>query len=417
MWEAVVALLDAWRAALPDEPARLAADHRYDEWAALEADAREYFGGRESGALDDADRARIAAWTAGGGDSLEAVAWAIDVVGSESYRADWRDFLGGGRHMLSVGELHPVLDAHWPLPQGARFTSRPAASSPAPLGELPHVRAHADHGLDVVVDFRMEDLLAAVGEGLDRLVAVQLNADRAEFAFKQASRHRVFPVEPVDAGEQARRVVRLVAQALDGGARVVVVPELSMVPGAFGALAELVDESEAPALVVAGSYHFADANLAVGLLSDADERLRHQKFVPFSDELGLEPPWKEGIAVARRPTLTVYQGGVHRFAVAICKDFIDRRVAGALAELGSTLVCVPAMSEKTEPFRARATQLVTDAQAISLVANAPLGSGSDVALLGQPVRGANLVLAPADAAAPGLTVFKLGRLDVDSVSG
>src|SRR5204863_297989 len=83
------------------ERARLAADHRYDEWAALEADAREYFGGRESGALDDADRARIAAWTAGGGDSLEAVAWAIDVVGSESYRADWRDFLGGGRHMLS----------------------------------------------------------------------------------------------------------------------------------------------------------------------------------------------------------------------------------------------------------------------------------------------------------------------------
>jgi hypothetical protein len=424
-WRAVVVLLEAWRADLPAVPAREGDYGSYAKWAALEEQVVRWFDARvvapRDGALMDDEREQIVGWVESsdlGMDAVEAVAWGLDVASSPSFAKAWRDELcagGGSRHVLSEGDPYPVPEPQWPLPADTGPTARPGSQSPAAVGELPHVRVHSHQGFKIVADFGFEAELKAVGAGLDLVAALHPNEDRDEFKFTWANEYVVFPVE-AKPQDQEQRVVDLVRGALRKGARLVVLPELSTTPDIVEAIGALVDECDDQRLVVAGSYHTGsegDArNESLGLLPENPERLRHLKMVPFSDELRVGRSWREGIAIAEVPEITIYHAGRFRFCLLTCKDFLDHVGVGrAIERVGANVICVPAMSEKTDTFEGRAGGHVAGSQAVVVVANGPLrwegACASPAAVLGQPVRGA-MTVPGTPSSAPAFTLFKFG---------
>jgi hypothetical protein len=424
-----VALLETWREDLADAPARRASDERWEQWASLEEQVVTWFSSRESGYLSRADRARILRWIGSsdlGIDAVDAVGWGLDVATAPTFASAWRDELfarGEARHVLSDGEPYPVPEARWNLPPGVPLASRPASLTRPEVGEFPHVRVHEEHGFRIVADFGMEKDLESVAAGLRRAVALHPNEDVGDFEFVWPSTHTVFPVRLRDPDGQAALVLDLVRRAIDARAQIVVLPELSTTPAIVEAVAALLDDSEDQHLVVAGSYHEGDGpearNESIGLVPEGAARIRHLKVVQFSNDLGLSKPWKEGIAVGPLPEITVYHSDRFRVCVLTCKDFLDDGVLRAISRVAANVICVPAMSEKTESFETRARQQVANAQAVTVMANGPLcwraAAVEPAAVFGQPVRDHPTLLSPdgRSMSAPGTSAFKLGASAAD----
>ncbi|HEX6700906.1 MAG TPA: hypothetical protein VF101_09275 [Gaiellaceae bacterium] len=423
LWQLTRLLLAEVRARAPAEGSpRRQNDERYIAWSRLAAVVVDYFDQRDP-ALDDEARRQVITWTANGGDvdSLDAVAWGVDVVGAEGFASAWRDeclTAGDSRHRLVADELYPVSDAARELFPGLPLSSRPASLSRTAPDELPHVRVHHDAGYDVFIDFSRDRELEHVAAGLRVLAAAHPNQSPAEFVFERPVPEIVFPVHLASEAGQEERLVALIERALSAGAGIIVLPELAATAGAEAKVRALLDEGESQHLVVLGSRHVGTGqnahNLALALTPECGDPIVHTKIIPFSDELRLAAPWKEGIATPERPELTVYQADRFRFCILICKDFLDRTVTAAVARLGVNVLCVPAMSEKTSSYPLRVGQLVADAQAIVVVANNPLEWGAGLvdpaAIFGQPVAGHEAVLSPgADSiAAPALSLLRLG---------
>lgn len=426
-WDAACALLRVWRDELPEAPAREAHDARWGEWADLAHDVVRWFDTpvRESGDLIAADRERLVSFVLEsplGIDAVDAVAWGLDLVGSVTFASDWRDQVcprGELTHELAEGELYPVAEPGWGVLTDAALPSRPASLTPPARDELPHVRVHRGGGFRIVASFEFERELEEIGTRLTAVAALHPHDSIDQFEFVESVPRIVFPVrlhEP-----DPRRVLDVVRRALEDGARILVLPELSTDPETIDAIAELLEDSEDQRLVVAGSYHEAGTrrNVAVGLLPDSAERLRHHKLVPFADDLGRAQPWREGIAAG--DTITVHHADRFRFCLLTCKDFLSADVRNAMDRVGANVLCVPAMSEKTNAFDARARGHVADAQAVSVIANGPLcWHGGRVvepaAVFGQPVRGHEAVLGAGEAArpAPSFSLLKVGETVADT---
>ncbi len=426
-WAAVVVLLERWRSHRPEHPAWRSDGAGYQAWTALvEATERHFEAPPQldgDGALTDVDRRRIRAWTADGDDldAVHAVAWGIDVVSSLTFASSWRDELcanGGCVHRLEPGQLHPTADPPWAMRDGVGRSSRPSSLSPPRIDELPHVRVRERDDFDVWVDFRFDRELDPIVRNLTTVATLHPNADLGEFDLPEKGPQLIFPVRPRDLMRQRRHVLALVDAALEQGARIVVLPELSTTPAIVDAIRARLAKAERGALVVADSCHVttngSDENETRGLLPDVREDLLHAKLVPFTDELSPRPPSKEGIAFKRPGRLTIYHAREFRLAFAICRDFLDATLATALDRLAANVICVPAMSEKTHPFVASTHTRVQRSQALSVVANGPLrwngarGPWQPAAVLGQPVEGAETRTNPpagATLGAPGLSLF------------
>jgi predicted amidohydrolase len=280
------------------------------------------------------------------------------------------------------------------------------------------VRAHKDDGYEVFVDFSREADLEKIGTDLKLVAALHPNQGNDAFDFQRKKAAILFPVRLKDEAAQERRVERLVRHALALDARIIVLPELASTEAIEARVTALLDNVDSQHLVVVGSRHVGKdksaQNLAFALTPECDEPIVHAKVVPFSNELRLELPWKEGINVPARPVLTIYPADRFRFCILICKDFLDKSVVAAVARLGVNVLCVPAMSEKTVSYPLRVGQVVADAQAIVVVANNPLEWDSalvdPIAVFGQPVAGREVVRSPAGqpVTAPAVSLFRLG---------
>lgn len=397
LWDAACALLRSWRAALPEEPARHATGDRWTAWAESVERVQQHFrGARAPDDFDADDRALLLHVTLDGQlpDAVDAAAWGLSYATSYTFAPAWRDQLGAQVHTLASGDLYPVADAPWEL-SGMALASRPASLTPPRADELPTIRAHDGASFDVTVDFRFARTLEAVAATLDSVAALHPNDAMTELEFPLHG-GQVFPVGPADADEQWRRLAALVPAALRTGAAVAVLPELSVPAEALPELHELMLDVEEPQLVVAGSHHAVvdgeRENVAVGLVAGHDERMEQVKSTPFSDELRLRAPMKEGIRHRARPSITVHEADRFRVAIAICKDALDGRVRCALDRMGVNLLLVPALSAKTAPFRIAAASRVGSAQAVTLVVNGPLRDGDGARIepavvVGQPVEG------------------------------
>ena len=376
LWEAACVLLDRWRKSMPASPARHSFGDPWTAWAEIVDQTQRHFAGeRAADEIDDADRSFLLSVTSNGTvpDAVDAAAWGLSNATSHTFAPAWRDALGGGRHRLAHGEFFPVADVPW-FP-GEKRSPRPASMSPPPVDELPHVRVHDSAQFDVTTDFRFWRALEAVAVGLDYVAAAHPNERCDELLFPQMGK-QIFPVTPADPSTQQSVLLHLARMALDSKAAVTVFPELCLTDADVQPLHDLLLDWGSPHLMVVGSYHTVIAeeheNLAVGILAGQDEFLEQTKATPFSDELSLGSPSKEGIRLRARPHLYVHQADRFRVALAICKDVLDARVGRFLDRMAVNLLLVPALSAKTDPFRLAVEGRVMGAQALAVVVNGPL---------------------------------------------
>ena len=308
--------------------------------------------------------------------------------------------------------MYPVADAPWVLRDGLALSPRPASLSSPKQGELPTIRVH-DGSFDVTVDTSLERSFEAIVAGLSTGAAGHPNADWAELDVPAGD--LAFPVVPRDPGLQTERLVSLLEEARRAVVPITVLPELCVTPELVEDMAPYVEAFDAPALVVAGSYHALVAgepeNVALGLVAGTSSRMTQTKNVPFTDELGLDRPSKEGIHTRARPRLSIYPADRYRFGIAICRDLLDHRVCDAYDRMGVNDVSIPAFSAKTQPFLDAVAGRVAGAQALTVVVNGPLNDAAGNPLrpaivVGQPVAG-ETVVEHATSDAIGLTAFDL----------
>lgn len=396
-WEAACALLRHWRASGPPEvPWHSDVGSVYDAWSDIADRTRAHFeGARAADDFDEADRELLVRITGRGtsADAVHAAAWGLSMATAHTFAPAWRDALATDRYTLRTGDYYPVADAPWDL---APLIPRPASSASPAAGELPFIRVHDASAFDVTVDFTLARPLEAIARSLDGFVALHPNERQDELALPLAE-HQVFPVAPKDATAQRAMLVALVESALASGAPISILPELSLTAQDVDALHALVADWDDPHLLVAGSHHTTidghPENVAEGLVSGQERRMRHLKAMPFSNELRLRPPEKEGIRQRARPHVIVHQADCFRVAIAICKELLDPATTDPLDRMGVNLLLVPAFSEKTQAFREACGARALRAQATTIVVNGPLRDAhgalvSPAIVVGQPVDGA-----------------------------
>jgi hypothetical protein len=430
LWAATALLLRQLRA---DQPvvgavaARDASDEKNLVWQdVMELTRRTFGASRRDGTLNDEDRALILRLTHGGTDrdALDAVAWGIALAAEPSFPRAWRDGValdqGAPVHVMRPGDIYPVPLAPWATAAPHRRAPRPDSLTPPTAGELPGVRVFDDLGLEIRIDFSLEDRLEDLGHRLACCAGLHPNQSLGELVIPAGP--QVHGVGPVDARRQAKAVENLLAVAAGRRADVAVLPELSMTAQLVDELSSWLDSDpldDLPELVVAGSAHTLSGdgrriNRATGVLADSDRRMVHDKIVPFDTLTSTTtPPQKEALDPPPdgRPSLTIYHADVYRFCVLICKDLLSERVVRALGRMGVNIVLCPAMSARTRSFSDRGAQLRADAQAMTFIVNGPLAwSGGLVlppAILCLPFDDRQQVEASDVSPAPAVSVLSL----------
>jgi hypothetical protein len=383
-------------------------------------DAEQRLGAPETVDLQEHHRAALIALAAGShvteADCAHAIANALCNVASATFAPAWRDELraaSAGPVVLPRGAFFPVACSPWKR-GGLAPSSLPERLSRTGTGEMPTIRVH-DGSFRVTVDVSLERWLENISERLTGAAAAHPNVHWGEISMP-AKNGFVFPVAPVDTDAQLTRIKTLIEQAQAANMPVVVLPELSVTEDLIARLATTVEDFDGEQLVIAGSYHAKvggkPENVAVGLIAGTQKRMIQVKNRPFTrGRRRGEPPMKEAIHEREPIELTIYPADLYRYAIGICLDVLDRGMQAVYARMGVNVLLVPALSEKTDPFRKAVSVLVAGAQTLTVVVNGPLHGPdgepiSPAIVVGQPVVGPDRAEPPTNGAV-GLTVFSL----------
>lgn len=225
----------------------------------------------------------------------------------------------------------------------------------------------------VVFDYDLFDTLAGLITHDTVVATCHPNHELAEFTLPRDRRDPAFPVRPVDMATQRERIHRLLVQATDAGASVIVLPELCVTEELAGELEQWVRRPGPARLLVAGSFHHADkraparrANRALAWVRDHPAALIYDKHSPA------DQPVIEDITPLGWPELRIYvtADGWH-LVIAVCRDLLNPHAVHALTEAGTNLVLAPSMSETLTSFGGPVAQLVGSGQALVAIANNP----------------------------------------------
>lgn len=287
-------------------------------------------------------------------------------------------FRGRGTTMVNAGDPIPVPQP--PLKElfGSALGTNPARLGPR-LWDMVWLRLLPDvaRGQKVRLDFQHQDILADLTT--QTRVAVIIPCDvLADLCFDRIAEPtpRFYGVRPRDSDKQRVTVLRLLEHAADAGARIVILPELSVDASCLDAIAKWHAHTEhGMAIVVCGSTHAerdgSRRNVSVTMLPDGTT-IEHYKFNPFYFPL----PAADGSVANHREDIvtvpsiiTIHMCGDWSFSTLICKDFLEPGVAQILEEAMVRMVLVPACSPKTSVFEQIAGLLAVRAQAIVIVAN------------------------------------------------
>jgi predicted amidohydrolase len=415
-WDAAALLLATWNA----RPAGTRPRRGDDAFLAMVDEVRAHFDAKpDTLEIDDVDRGQILAWTEAGADlvRVDAVGFGLSFSASAGFAQSWRERLGETTFRPAVGDVFPAADAPWPPALGGARRTPSSRSLNIDEDDHPHARVFREDMLAVEFDFGLWPALRRIGLRLDAVAAITVDEDLDALGL-DAPRASAYPVRLSDEDAAAERVLEQLDAAIDAGAGIVVLPELSTTPATVERIEARLDEDEEQRLVICGSWHAPDpedgqpANLSVGLVSGLRARMRHRKVVEFGDLYPRDPDdrRREGIAVPDTPLVRIYVADQFRFALVICKDFLDARVTRTLDRVGANVLLVPALSRTTQPFTARAHAHVSDAQAVSVVANGPRvwagGIVEPTALVARPYEPGDVVEGVA-AVAPSLLVFSV----------
>lgn len=272
----------------------------------------------------------------------------------------------------------------------------------------------------IVFDYGLFDALASLITENTVFATCHPNHDLSEFELTGDRQAPAFPVRPADMTVQRDRIDRLLVEAADAGASVVVLPELCVTEELAGELERWVRRPGPLRLLVAGSFHHIDpaepahrANRALAWVRDHPAPLLHDKHPPA------DRPVVEDITPVGWPELRIYvtADGWH-LVIAICRDLLNPHAVHALTEAGANLVVAPSMSETLTPFGGPVAQLVGASQALVAVANNP-ADWSDIdhpddgqqparALFGHPGFGRQTRLVQAPDEDLGLAFLRVG---------
>ena len=225
----------------------------------------------------------------------------------------------------------------------------------------------------VVFDYSLFDVLTGMITADTVIATCHPNHDLAELGLSPERHEPTFPVKPVDLDDQAQRIDRLLREATDAGASIVVLPELSVTESLANQLESWVRQPGPLRLLVAGSFHHTDpadrarrANRAVAWARGHPAPLTHDKHSPA------DRPILEDITPSGWPEIRIHvtADGWH-LVTAVCRDLLNPHAVHALSEAGANLVLAPSMSETLLPFGGPVAQLVGSTQAIIAVANNP----------------------------------------------
>lgn len=325
-----------------------------------------------------------------------------------------RAFRRHGPVELRVGDPLPLDD-----PGLRQMVSVPLTSPPWRLAnrldETRHIRLAGRWAEEyrVVLDFGLTGALAGLADKSSSIATCHPNGSVEELRLGQARRGQLFPVEPSDEAAQEKVLDDLIGRAVDAGARVVVLPELSVTARLAAKMQHWVERPDGPTVLVAGSYHHREhgrgRNTAATWVRGVTDPLVADKYSPG------DRPLPEGIDPEGRPEVRIHVADGWHLVVAICRDLLNPDAVHALSEVGANLVLVPAMSERVLAFAGQAAQLVGSCQAIVAVANNPAvwpnlaGPATSVprAVFGHPSLSQQTVLMDTPDAEPGVAVLEL----------
>ncbi|MBF6557417.1 MAG: hypothetical protein IVW52_14885 [Acidimicrobiales bacterium] len=316
---------------------------------------------------------------------------------------------------LRVGDPLPLDD-----PGLRQVVSVPLTSPPWRLAnrldETRHIRLAGRWAEEfrVVLDFGLTGALAGLADASSSVATCHPNRSVEELRLGQVHRGRLFPVAPADEAAQQKVLDDLIGQAVDAGARIVVLPELSVTARLAARLQRWVERPDGLTVLVAGSYHHSEhgrgRNTAATWVRGVTDPLVADKYSPG------DRPLPEGIEPEGRPEVRVHVADGWHLVVAICRDLLNPNAVHALSEVGANLVLVPAMSERVLAFAGQAAQLVGSCQAVVAVANNPAawphldGPASSVprAVFGHPSLPQQTVLMDTPHVDPGVALLELG---------
>jgi predicted amidohydrolase len=307
------------------------------------------------------------------------LAGAIDTLAGSAY-LEW--FRRQGQVTITKGEPYPVSyhdPRHW-LPEHAANTE-PDKFPKNDLSFTASLRiATGPLGFTYVLDFDLWDRLSLLGAKDDCVVmsATQPNLDFSDFGFRGTDKTTpptYSNLGPVNSVQQADRIIRLVDAATAQGAEVVLAPEYSVTESVYTTLVTgLPQSSTVPIVFCAGLVRGPDP---AGYMANEGWLLVNTPKIslPYTEHFHAKTrAAKLGTAVERiRPAseVRVFVSEKWSLCVLICVEVLATEIVDQLAKIGTNLILVPAMSEKTTSMAASVSRLCTESQAFVVMANSP----------------------------------------------
>lgn len=409
-WSATCALLDLAEAKGIRSSASVFDDLRNDDAESVRESLEPALyppGGSEpsSGATYNANSAASAvsnlSTTLTTGELSYVVASVLDEMYWRSFTREW--LADRGREFdLCAGDRYPVGEMR--LMGSVGHSARPYRLG-LPDGELAHVRRRGDEDIRVVVNGNHP----AIMDDLMNSPPVTIAALLPNESWSQLT-NAPNPIGPADANAQQSVIVDLLNRTRSVGAKIAVLPELSVDENIVKSLHREWAGSTNRPILFAGSTHLVDGGRRVNrttvLLPGIGAAWTHDKSAVFVDRKGNREPIDPG-----QPCITLGCGEMVRIATLICKDALSPDLSRLVADLGVHLLTIPAMSNRLGDFSNIAHKLIERSQGATVVANNPrLWDGANVehALLGHPVSSAYRVRERHSSRAPDISIARLG---------
>jgi predicted amidohydrolase len=229
---------------------------------------------------------------------------------------------------------------------------------------------------DYVLDFGLWDRLSVLGsDDVDLKIAVaQPNLGLDDFDFRPE------PVRPItwyanhgpkETDIQLSRITRLLGKA--SGADIVLLPEYAVSAAVHTKLAKQLPSLPTPIIFCAGVTS-----------PDTNDFVNNQAWLYVSTP-NVDPGYTEHLhAKTSRAYLGTWVERIHttsevrvfisqqwNLCVLICIETLSNEILNQLAELGTNLLLVPAMSAKTNSMTDKMSSLCSDSQAFVVMANGP----------------------------------------------
>jgi hypothetical protein len=315
--------------------------------------------------------------------SLRVEAWALLQAMDRALGASWvSKFRNEGAVRLRTGALFPI--GQLPLKElfakrlvsGTKLSAQPSSRNPTHRF-LEHLGRWTGHGVSVRLEFHREVVDC-------RRVAFCLpNAAVTPASFSIERRETMtgdagfYALRPTDESAQWTAIEALLERARGDGADLVLFPELCMSEALQKKVRAWRDEVSFAGAVLAGSAHLVSevsnrARLTVGEYEHDHHKMNPYVLRPSSPFFPAESFERTEVVRPQRE-LVLHFFGTLSVAVLVCKDFLEEELLAALALLRPSLVLVAALSDTTTVFRDAAGRVRDSGQALSFVANAPIG--------------------------------------------